>query len=104
MDLILTGRGVSGAEAQDMGLANRLTAPGNALNAALELAEQLCQFPQLCMRNDRLSAYHQWDKPLDEALLQETELGLAVVRSGETREGASRFAAGKGRHGDFSDL
>ena len=104
MDLILTGRGVSGAEAQAMGLANRLTAPGQALTEAIALAEQLCQFPQLCMRNDRLSAYTQWDKDLDTALLNETELGLAVIRSGETQAGAARFASGKGRHGDFSDL
>ena len=104
MDLILTGRGVSGAEAQRLGLANRLTAKGGALDGALELAQQLCQFPQMCMRNDRLSAYQQWDKDLDTALLNETELGLAVVRSGETQAGAARFASGKGRHGDFGDL
>ena len=104
MDLILTGRGVSGAEAQRLGLANRLTAKGGALEGALELAQQLCQFPQMCMRGDRLSAYQQWDKDLDTALLNETELGLAVVRSGETQAGAARFASGKGRHGDFGDL
>ncbi len=104
MDLILTGRGVSGAEAQMMGLANRLTPPGGALDGALELAEQLCRFPQLCMRNDRMSAYQQWDKDIPAALLLETELGLEVIRSGETREGAARFADGKGRHGNFEDL
>ena len=104
MDLILTGRGVSGAEAQSMGLANRLTAPGEALDGALELAGQLCRFPQLCMRNDRMSAYQQWDKSIPDALSLETELGLEVIRSGETREGAARFASGKGRHGDFEDL
>ena len=104
MDLILSGRGVSGNEAQTMGLANRLTTPGEALNGALALAEQLCAFPQLCMRNDRLSAYEQWDKDLDEALRIETAFGLEVIRSGETQAGAARFAAGKGRHGDFSDL
>ncbi len=104
LDLILTGRGVSGDEAKAMGLANRLTPPGEALAGALELAAQLGQFPQLCLRNDRLSAYQQWTLPLPEALVNETELGLEVIRSGETRAGATRFAAGKGRHGDFGDL
>ena len=104
MDLILSGRGVSGEEARMMGLANRLTAPGEALAGARELAGQLCRFPQLCMRNDRRSAYEQWSMPLHDALLNETRLGLEVIRSGETREGASRFAAGAGRHGDFENI
>ena len=87
-----------------MGLANRLTPQGEALSGAIELAEQLCRFPQLCMRNDRLSAYEQWPMTLHDALLNETRLGLQVIRSGETREGASRFAAGAGRHGDFEQI
>lgn len=104
MDLILTGRGVSGEEAKQMGLANRLTPPGQALAGALELAQQLCQFPQLCMRNDRLSAYEQWDMDIPQAIHNEWRLGLEVIQSGETLAGAERFASGKGRHGDFNDL
>lgn len=104
MDLILTGRGVSGEEAFRMGLANRLVPAGSALTAAVELATQLSAFPQRCLRADRLSSWHQWDRPLDEALLHETELGRDVIRSGETRAGAARFASGKGRHGDFKNL
>ena len=104
LDLILTGRGVSGAEAKQMGLANRLTEPGAALTEALTLAEQLSEFPQRCLRSDRLSSYQQWPMSLHDALLNETRLGLEVIRSGETRLGASRFAAGKGRHGTFADI
>jgi enoyl-CoA hydratase len=104
MDLILTGRGVSGDEARMMGLANRLTPTGRALQGALELAGQLSSFPQGCMRSDRRSACEQWGESAEAALRHETELGLNVIRSGETRAGAARFAAGKGRHGDFSDL
>jgi len=104
MDLILTGRGVSGAEAASMGLANRLTEPGEALPAAVELARQLAAFPQGCLRSDRRSALSQWGMSETQALAAETRLGLDVIRSGETREGASRFAAGAGRHGDFSDI
>lgn len=102
MDLILTGRGVSGDEARRMGLANRIVPTGTALAVAVELAHQIGAFPQRCMRSDRLSAYDQWSLPLDGALAHETELGLATIRSGETREGAARFASGEGRHGSFA--
>lgn len=101
MDLILTGRGVSGDEAVGMGLVNRLTEPGGALDAALTLAGQIGGFPQLCMRGDRMSAYQQWDLPQAEALANETRQGLVTIRSGETQAGAARFAAGAGRHGTF---
>jgi enoyl-CoA hydratase len=101
LDLILTGRGVSGDEARSMGLANRVVPPGQALPAALDLARQLAAFPQRCLRSDRRSSYEQWDLPFAEAMARETELGLDVVRSGETQAGAARFAAGAGRHGAF---
>ncbi|MBS1104604.1 MAG: crotonase/enoyl-CoA hydratase family protein [Deltaproteobacteria bacterium] len=99
LDLILTGRGVSGDEALRMGLANRIVAPGAALAAARELAQQLARFPQRCLRGDRRSAYEQWNLDLPAALANETRIGLQVIASGETREGATRFAKGAGRHG-----
>lgn len=101
LDLILTGRGVSGDEARAMGLANRLTEPGEALAGALELAAALAAFPQRCLRSDRLSVHRQGTLSLTEALKLETELGLEVIYSGETQTGAWRFAGGKGRHGRF---
>lgn len=103
LDLILTGRGVSGDEALRMGLANRLVEPGHALDAAVELAREISTFPQQCLRSDRRSSYEQWALDLPDALARETELGLATIRSGETRDGARRFAGGAGRHGSFSD-
>src|SRR5262245_22180508 len=103
LDLILTGRGVSGDEARLMGLANRIVEPGRALSEALALARQLAAFPQRCLRSDRLSSYRQWSLPLADALVEETRLGLALIESGETRAGAQRFSAGAGRHGTFDD-
>lgn len=99
LDLILTGRGVSGDEAVRMGLVNRLVEPGGALDAAVALAGELARLPQHCLRSDRRSSYEQWDLPLADALANETRLGLEVIASGETADGASRFAAGAGRHG-----
>ena len=101
LDLILTGRGVSGDEARMMGLANRLTEPGEALATAIELAHQIADFPQGCMRSDRQSSFEQWDLSMADAMANETRLGLEVVRSGETFDGAARFAGGEGRHGQF---
>ncbi len=99
LDLILTGRGVSGDEALRMGLANRLTEPGDARRAAIELATELTAFPQTCLREDRASSYEQWGLGLDDAIRVELDHGLTVLRSGETLAGASRFAEGAGRHG-----
>lgn len=101
MDMILTGRGVSGDEALRMGLANRIVERGKALLSAKELAQQIAAFPQRCMRSDRMSAYEAWTMPIADAISNEFRHGIATVQSGETREGAARFASGVGRHGKF---
>lgn len=99
LDMILTGRGVSGEEALRMGLANRVTERDGALNGAIGLAHELAGLPQLCLRSDRRSSYEQWALPLDDALRNEFDRGAATIASGETLEGAARFASGAGRHG-----
>ena len=92
------------AEAFSIGLANRVVAKGQALNSAIEWAQQLSAFPQTCMRNDRLSALAQWGCSEREALQNETRLGLVTLASGETLDGAGRFTAGQGRHGSFAAM
>ena len=51
------------------------------------------------MSVDRMSAYQQWDLPLQHALHQAWLRGKACI--GECLEGAGRFADGQGRHGSF---
>ncbi len=103
LDMILTGRAVDATEALQMGLANRLVEEGEALSMAQALAVDISAFPQRCMRSDRMSAYRQWGMDQANALAIEFEGGEAVVRSGETVAGATRFAEGAGRHGSFAD-
>ena len=100
LDLILTGRGVGAEEARTMGLVNRVVSTGEARTAAESLAFDLCKFPQVCMRNDRQSAYEQFDLTFDDAMANEFRLGLDSIQNGAT-EGARRFASGAGRHGAF---
>lgn len=104
LDMILTGRGVSGEEALRMGLANRLVPHGEALAAALALAADLARLPQTCLRSDRLSVYEAESLLFDEAMRNETRRGMRVIASGETQAGARRFAAGHGRHGSTQDI
>jgi enoyl-CoA hydratase len=99
MDLILTGRKVEAAEALQMGLANRVVPRGEALSAAVALAQQLAKFPQETMLADRRNAYEQWDHSVPEALHLEWE--RSKHRIGDGLEGAGRFASGEGRHGKF---
>jgi enoyl-CoA hydratase len=99
LDLVLTGRGVAGDEALRMGLANRLSEPGHALDDARALAHELAALPQHCMRNDRRSVYEQDGLTIDDALANEHRLGTDTLAGPEMREGVRRFAAGAGRHG-----
>ncbi|MEJ2604292.1 MAG: crotonase/enoyl-CoA hydratase family protein [Gammaproteobacteria bacterium] len=103
LDMILTGRAVSGEEALTFGLANRLTEPGQALGEAILLAREIAAAPRTCLLNDRASVYRQWGLDEAAAMRQEFELGLATLRSGESLAGAQRFASGAGRHGESTD-
>ena len=99
MDLILTGRSVTATEALQMGLINRCVPDGEALSAAIALAQQLSSFPQTAMRQDRLSLIEQWGLGEDEAIANEIAHGMVTIASGEAAAGAKTFGGGAGRHG-----
>jgi enoyl-CoA hydratase len=99
MDLILTGRAVDATEALHMGLVTRVVPAGTTLEASLELARQLADLPQFCLRSDRMSVLEQWGMTEEEAAVNEARRGRAVIESGEALAGAQRFAGGAGRRG-----
>ncbi|MEV4258023.1 crotonase/enoyl-CoA hydratase family protein [Spirillospora sp. NPDC049652] len=102
MDMVLTGRPVDAREAFDIGLANRVVPSGTARAAAEELAAALACLPQAALRGDRLALLQGEGLPEREALAVEYEHGAGSLEG--ALAGAARFAAGRGRHGDFSDI
>ncbi len=103
MDLILTGRQVMAEECERIGLCEYVVPEGDARSKAEELAHSIAAFPQACMRADRRSAKESHGLPMGEALRHEFESSKAMVVA-EGIAGARRFADGKGRSGDFSDI
>jgi enoyl-CoA hydratase len=103
LDMILTGRKVPAEECMQIGLCERLVEPGDARQAAEELAQSIARFPQRCMRADRASVYAHSGVSIEDGLKGEFYGGKEVLAK-EGVEGAARFASGKGRHGNFEDI
>jgi enoyl-CoA hydratase len=97
LELILTGRPVPAEEAHRIGLVNEVVEPGKHLERALELAERIAGFPQETMLADRRAAIEGFGLPLAEGIALEHRLGRETLRI--AAEGAARFSAGEGRHG-----
>ena len=95
LDLILTGREIDAHEAERMGLVNRVVAieqlAGGALEAALELAEQIAAFPWTCVVNDRRCVYDGLGRGLEDALDNEDRIGRETIFSGGFAEGVAGF-------------
>jgi enoyl-CoA hydratase len=104
MDMILTGRAVGAEEAYGWGLANRVVAKGDSRRVAEELALEISRFPEICLKGDRASVLEQWDFDHHQAMINEFKIGTSTLQTGESRQGAGRFAAGRGRGGRFDDL
>jgi enoyl-CoA hydratase len=102
LDLILSGRPVGAEEAERIGLVTTVTAPGEHLERALELAERLAAFPQETMLADRRAAIEGVGLPLADGLALEHRLGRETLAVAV--RGAARFAAGAGRHGGSADM
>ena len=100
LDLILTGRPVSAAEALAMGLVNRVVPVGEARAAAAALAREISAFPSVCMRSDRLATIEGAALGEAEAFANEFRRGAATI--GDTGlAGVERFRDGAGRGGAF---
>ena len=91
LDLILTGREVGAEEAERIGLVDRLVPTGAALDAAVELAEQIAVFPWRCVVSDRRAVYDGLGLGTADALANEERLGREVILAEGFADGVARF-------------
>lgn len=103
MEIILTGRRVPADEALRIGACEQVVADGKSREAAEAMAHEIARYPQTCVRADRRSVHMQQGLSLREAMRREWYNGIPAFVA-EGAQGASRFAGGKGRHGDFGDI
>lgn len=92
-EMLLLGRHITADEALRFGLINRVVPPGQALSAALEMAEQLCRCAPLSVRaiTRSLRENGHWLSEQD-ALVNEEAIGWTVLASADAREGMKAFA------------
>lgn len=91
LDLILTGREIDAAEAERIGLVDRLVPDGTALEAATELAEQIAASPWRCVVSDRRAVYDGLGLDMADALANEDRLGREVIFAEDFAVGVDRF-------------
>jgi enoyl-CoA hydratase len=103
LEITMTGRKVPAEESYAIGLCERVVAEGETKSTAQAMAQEIARFPQQAMLADRRSIYETHGLSVREALKIEWANGLAAIRN-EGFDGAGRFAAGSGRHGDFKTI
>ena len=92
MELIITGKFIGAKEAYRIGLVNEIVPKGKSLERTIEIAEELCSFPQGAMRTDKEAVIRGFGRPLEDGLKIEAEAGFTSIVNPDMHEGASSFA------------
>jgi enoyl-CoA hydratase len=91
LELLLTGRKLSAAEALEWGLVNRIVPASELRAAALELAERIALGAPLAIKYVLASVAQGREVPLAESLKYESSLFSLCFASEDAREGARAF-------------
>jgi enoyl-CoA hydratase len=92
LELLLTGDPITAQRAYELGLVNRLTPEGGALDAALELAAAIAANGPLAVAVTKQIARAASDWTFEEGWQRQAELMAPVFTSEDAREGATAFA------------
>jgi enoyl-CoA hydratase len=92
MELALTGDPISAERGYEVGLVNRVTEPGGAVGAALELAAAIARNGPLALDATKDVLYRQADWDEEEFWREQGAIVEPVMRSDDAREGATAFS------------
>jgi enoyl-CoA hydratase len=92
MELALTGDPIDAERGYELGLVNRLAEPGQAVDAALELAAAIARNGPLALDATKAILQQQFDWSEAEFWQRQGELSGPVFASQDAREGATAFA------------
>jgi enoyl-CoA hydratase len=92
MEMALTGDPIEAERGYELGLVNRLTEPGEALSAAVELASAIAQNGPLGLAGSKRILNESLDWPDSEFFERQRAITEAVMSSEDAQEGATAFA------------
>jgi len=90
-EILLTGRHLSAAEAQQVGLIGHVVPDGQALETALGIAEKIAANGPLAVQAILRTMRETEGMPENEAFKIEAQLGMAVFASADAKEGPRAF-------------
>ncbi|MGW8376087.1 crotonase/enoyl-CoA hydratase family protein [Streptomyces sp. ODS28] len=92
LEMLLTGRRYSAAEAERIGLIGHVVPDGGALEKALEIAEQINACGPLAVEAVKASVYETAEMTETDGLAAELERGWPVFGTADAKEGSRAFA------------
>jgi enoyl-CoA hydratase len=92
LEMALTGDPISAQRGYELGLVNRLTEPGGAVDAALELAAAIAQNGPLALDATKEIVYRQRDWSDADFWDEQSRISDPVFASEDAREGATAFS------------
>ena len=101
LELILSGNFLSGSQAADYGIVNRVTPAGTVLEEAVKLAKTIAAKSRMNIRAALKAVNQGFDMPLADGMKLERDLFGELCESADKIEGVNAFL--EKRESDFSD-
>jgi enoyl-CoA hydratase len=103
LEIAMTGRKITAQESYQIGLCEKVVKSGTTRTEAEAMAQEIARFPQEAVLADRRSIIESRGLSIRDGMKLEWMNGIDA-HSKEGANGASRFSAGAGRHGNFKNI